>query len=917
MSTDPKQIKVQIVVEQAGFRKLEELFAKLTKQAQELGREMNRIGGLGGGGIITAGGKATTSGSSGANNGLTGVLNQRTTARIGGTGSDITKVLVENRNFIRGMSTGSKEAMKDMKDSVRDSIRDQVAYIEVLREKLKRLNEEYRTSSKQIRSGKLSPLAIEGLDLPGIDKERAQVLQELIGSEKDLRNARGVERDMGAKRFGRHKLEMLAGAWGGEGAAEQMANFTGTKAGGILATGVGATTLGYAIAIGLSKALGGAGQMIYGQQLAATGNELFRKQSTMVPGQIGQMANALRAGSISTYASIVGANRDRDISGYLTKRAEIGENARVGMATAQAASSPHQSVANWAMSFFSGAPTPTQVAKMKALPETQLDVLEGPQLWREKNPVRARMFELFEQQAASRAGHMRQLGMGWRRSGKGLQYDAVTGAPISETKVDRYTNTAANFLLPYQGRGLEGEILSMIGSMQGQFGRGVAHQMGGAALEASLGGLTNAAHIAGTGAVYSTAGGSRFLRAVTGMNSRGRGGIDAGAVNILGGIGAAGLADGAAASSGLGYLGSLQAFARGSSAGQDVRFANQIAAGEGAFNRLFQGSMDPFQTGLNTLNAIKALPNASIYGQDFLATKMTPRLLGDILSGENVPQELLDRGVTADGAKQFAKDTISSSLFRYIDTGKNTKEDQFVKSLQGFGGDLGAYYKAGSKGLKGKALKEFQGDTVRLFGEVAEDTGFAESNDAGQGLARRILGLGSTAKKYGGMGDPVGKEAPELHQLKAFANETAKLNKDIEDTRDSLIQMSGQLNGTAKTIERLGFESLSMSAAELNKAFESLIQTTYELTEAQNPSTRASHIMQEVASKASFERAIKFWPKDSQHYKELMAAGHSRGYSRTPGPLTGAASERTSPTSYSPAEQHLWRSDPAQSNIFR
>src|SRR5580765_3419480 len=129
-ASDSKTITVKLAFDEGSWRKFKDVVSQITVEVSKLVEELNRAGSklnMGGGGFVSVGNKPSPAAQSG---GVMANVGQTVSAKIGGVGSNITQALVENRNLLKAVSTGSKEAMREMAQEVSASIRTQVAEIE-------------------------------------------------------------------------------------------------------------------------------------------------------------------------------------------------------------------------------------------------------------------------------------------------------------------------------------------------------------------------------------------------------------------------------------------------------------------------------------------------------------------------------------------------------------------------------------------------------------------------------------------------------------------------------------------------------------------------------------------------------------------------------------------------------------------
>lgn len=494
----------------------------------------------------------------------------------------------------------------------------------------------------------------------------------------------------------------------------------------------------------------------------------------------------------------------------------------------------------------------------------------------EANPKNyADIYDLFRDTAAARAGAMRVLGTSYRKDKKTGQI-----TPYSEE------------LNKYRDRGISEETVFGIHQTIEQIaGRQAAGNLRAAGVNANVAGLYGGATMAGLGAVYSTQGGGSFLDAIMHY------GNDVGVANKIGAMAAKGLTTGPM-TSGMGFLGMTQMFMGGSSA-EEMRIANQLEASADPYARLFQGQMDPFQTGINTVNAIKAAPGASIYGQDYLATKISLPKMADMLASGTVPQYLANMGITFDSVQKYFNLTLESQSARHIYSGKNTPDDVLAAQIRSAHGDVKSLLRQGQAGLEGDRLKDFNKQFVESYAGFLESKGYATDYQKAMGLSQTILGFGNQFTRGKGFGDPA-RGTAELDQTKLNNTPNRALDDFLKNKQadgqtgvEKLKETLSQAPAAAAGYEKIG--SLAQSAAQADEALRELTTTIRILTEEADRSGRvkAEHLAQEAKDPVLRARMNvvrnpyqpkKFTPAPAAPAAHTAGQGSPDKFFHTPGP---------------------------------
>lgn len=168
--------------------------------------------------------------------------------------------------------------------------------------------------------------------------------------------------------------------------------------------------------------------------------------------------------------------------------------------------------------------------------------------------------------------------------------------------------------------------------------------------------------------------------------------------------------------------------------------ANQFVAGLGAGNAVVSGQTSGYQTGMNILNAIGAMPGGSAYAQDFLATGMTYEQMiagsqGKLTDGARL------RGISSDMIKNQLAGSSKAALSMWVDEGAMDPVSQAMRKYQASGMSPMEF-------LQQKGISVDEKKALGLaFGQVT-----GQGDEAGIGWALGQAGIGTAGKAGAGPG---------------------------------------------------------------------------------------------------------------------------------------------------------------------
>lgn len=892
-TSDPKQIKLQLVVDKASFDRLNEVIRQVTREVTQLVEMLNRlgtgVGGIGGrGGMVTAGAKATsTTGSSGGTGGLSGLtaMTSAVSTRSVGTSNDITKTLVENKNLLKAVSSGSREVMKDMADSVRDSIRAQTAEIDKLRNSLKKLNQEYKETQADLKAGKAGPTA-EGL--AAIDRDRAQVTHDLLRGEGNLADSQKALAELGggapgaARKygFGQRFFATQAGRIGGLLAGPEGAQATQS----FFMDGAGAGAAKLLGPAGIALAVGMAAQKFVGTQIQssvqanqdwwATKRWIPEQNKAAIGGTFGGLGASIRWGSdFSTVRSTQNVLHSKGFRDLLTdderRRLMIQEQ---HLDTGQAIGLGEYGTAwsnlkeDMGRSLTGGDKTQRGIARdtatMQIIQAHAADFDKMVQMDKQKNALRTALYDATWQEAPGFTGAARMLGIseGEKRSGAYWRDDmseAEKAARIAagqklrdlgmgDVYAGKWAPSAldkADLMLGKMGY-TTAEGGAMAQSIARAAGRGYMGHYGGL-LGMQTGGLSNVANIFGVGAQFDAGfkgkGNPALLRAIQG--SIGRGGIDVTAGDILSQTVGGAMTAGNWTSDmggGVDFARGLFSAASGGSAGGDMRGARIMQAGMGAYGNILSGGADRLQQGINVLSGVQAMGDLGRYAR-YDVQSLGPAEMTQILRSGKVPDYLARQGITIDHIRKYASAQTKFGFSRNIGAEESPEMQARLQAVRAAGG-TNAYLRQVVSGKKGKARTDALSSAVEdlatlrrhgLGGTREENVGAIRS----EAMADKEL-YGDLKGK--GAHDPSDPNSTARRVIAAQAQARYDKAGMRTDEKENLDKTAAAKLDAAKSLQAMTQVVMANEA----KFSESLARLTAAIDNAVNDldGTRASHI---------------------------------------------------------------------------
>lgn len=825
MAGDPKVLKVTVGVEEAQFSKLISMVRQATSEVSKLVTDMNKLGGG-----VNVGAR------SGMNPGSLGATQPRA-----GLANNLTKSLTDTANLFKNIAQGSRESLKVMTDVVRDNLARQRNEVASLEKSIRGLGTAYEYVDKKLKSGMISPeqaqryranLGDRGAGyMADLDKGRGYV-DKLEARMGDANVARAVMRaqsmapEEGIARysFGQRISRFFGGSGGGGGnglqdegpdgeAAKRKGGFFGMpsfmRVAGLV--GMGATAI--------AAEYGSVPQQ-------------YMAQATRMGASFGGDAMSLKAGqNLKMVAAL------RDIMADPNKRGDLlatGDRAWTGYVggTVKGLLSP-----------LTGGPGLAQQ-------------FEGVQ-----NDAKLKMLQMAHDQVAS--DPLRYAVQDYLQSTSGSQISLMRGLGMGESRMNQaggVRNGAMNLVQRLQRAGFDpGTVVGQFRGMEGIAGRGVAQGMIGRAVYADAGGLYGAGNMMGAAAV---AGGNsgQFLSDINSLvgkttDASGMIGMDVAAANKMGTFTSQQMMNGGPMTNGYGMLGAMSVYGTGSTSAEDMRLQSGIQAGYGAYGNLMGGNVDAYQQGRNLLSAIQANPNGSIFSQEYMATKMSPRMMMDILGNEGMmsgktalPTELSSRGYSAGMIDKYYKSTMGSVLDRAIEGGGNTAQGSLARELRANGVDFRKLMADATSdwrgaGIGGKEMRKRQTNLFQTFGTFLEDSGLASNAQEAEGMARLLAGTGATftgskAKGRGAYDAAQGTTAMKLNEVQV--DRQIELQKEQDRNAKGLRGDAAAQNMMGEKLNAMG-QLLGQSADDVASAFENLAKRVNEVTKSLGGTPGATH----------------------------------------------------------------------------
>lgn len=770
-----KQIKVSFKVDEQSAQRAKTVIAELVQAAQKLSDTLRGVGMSGGGaGGMIAGNVGKAPSFQGAQAAMQGAGRPS-----GGQGQGFADIFINAGKAIKDIAAIGPNSMRIMSDGIKRAVDEQKRSIAGLDSQLAQLAKRY----DDLKSRKAAAIAggmpgaqaetlygagergLQSITAP-IAAQRAQAAMELGQLTKQQQNMDG----------GAGGGSWYQNATGNKLLQQRLAESGGGGGGSFLDSARGFLTGG-----GLMRAGMYAGTALYGGQKIA-------EEMAANPMRMGR-AEAQRA---ANWAPIIHSYLRGDL-GYQRvlsrmSTAERGEFRDIAGSNIDALGGISLNPMNIANSIHSL----SDVSLSQVAQQRQVEYLDSKL---NSDVMQRAMEQKFSGEYGSRMAMMRRLGRGYYNAPVyGVSIQGQNMIPMGGEQ--RYG--PQDFMQPMRNKGFQdSEIMGMFSQIAGAGGQGAGFGLTDFALRAQAAGMGNAGSVAGAAALGGNAGG--FMGTLFGDR------MDINARTQLGSIAAQQFGDGGAMTGGLGLAAALGG--SGFGLGHDMLTAQQMAGGVGAYGRLLGGGQDGYQKGRNLVAAIDALgPGSTTYAQDYLANKMTPRMMADIMAGgeKNMPQYLLDKGITFRAVQDFHNSTSRSTMDRFILQGGGSKEMALARRIKASGMTPEAF-------IRSLPQKE-QERAINQFGGILESTDSSLNTQAAIGEARFRVNLGRRGSR-GGPGDAAHKSAEEAEALNV-----AKQQKVLEDM---IIQQQADIKTQAtKAIDNIktfqGFsEDLSKSAEQV------------------------------------------------------------------------------------------------------
>jgi hypothetical protein len=333
----------------------------------------------------------------------------------------------------------------------------------------------------------------------------------------------------------------------------------------------------------------------------------------------------------------------------------------------------------------------------------------------------------------------------------------------------------------YDVGALAGAISGVAGAGAGwnAASRGLGYQamVGASAHIPNASALTGMAALGGNpkefmGMVYGGAGGEGLLDPTAmGLTAAG----------VASGIGSTGIF-----TSGVGALqAALTSLGDATGGPQDIIRARQFSAGQGLAQSFSSGGLDRWQYGQNIVGAIQAGVKDP-YVQEWLATKMTPTVIADIMkmrTDAELPPEFKVRGVTLAQAQSWVRHLGKSMFTGITDTGAQSPMMNRLRAIRASGTDPLTYL-SGLKGADRAAAREEVGALMQ------SRTGATDSESEGAAAWTSALGL-PMGKHH--LGEPKAIGGPNDVQAQILADQAAAAKKILDQTESLLPDILGKM----------------------------------------------------------------------------------------------------------------------------
>lgn len=499
------------------------------------------------------------------------------------------------------------------------------------------------------------------------------------------------------------------------------------------------------------------------------------------------------------------------------------------------------------------------------LMQNQMDMLQAEM---RSDPRLMNAADVFSQNAAGNVGLARSLGLG------GMHLDRH-GNVAGGAEMLKYSLMRSGYDV--------GQFSGAFGGIQGVGGRTAATHGGLTfnAMAAAVGGMGNAAGIAGLAAVGGNAG--SFMGNLYGGSGTGRGGFDVVAAGQIGEAVARAIGSNGILTSGVGSLNAAMGMG-GTGGPRDMMIARQVVSGMGGLGDVFSGNLDPFQKALNIGNAMRN--GASGWaGSNMLASQLTPGQMMDLLQKNgkggyaDLPPELKSLGITRDMVQKQFSDTTGSIISRatqLMSGDQSTSSYKTLSSIMESGLSPAEWMKSRTRGMGSRAKAAFADQAISDIGVgIANATG--SDFLSGEGQARILMGVGSKGR-HGG--PKVGGAGPDQEVMRGMADAFKKNVIDVIGSHLSpLVQASKDL---ASTSTRFGnsAENLGESATVASKALMTLAESALAAAVAQSHGSmnNVNKLVDEYRGKAGqLQKAIAGETNPARKAEEEMALSMING----------------------------------------
>lgn len=824
MSSQDKQVRISVGLDEQSFATAKRRISELTAEVTNLANASTKAGGLfGGGGPVSVGNATQQIGTSGR-----AQAQHRASASVGGVADSLTKAVQNSANLFKGAAAGSKDAFKIMSDGLKEHVRTSDQEITRLQTKLEGLTKTYdrlKSRAAGAGAGKLTDAAMgqaqgeyfqtaDQLDRARTNRQkyvREQEKMEESANPTFYSRLKNYFAD-GNKDGGNAKKGLFGAAMGGAGlgsVATALASPAGAVAGGVM--------LG-------SKLMDMAKQNQVANLNYGIDSTMFRSDARASIGQIyGGNAQSIRHGDMArvaamislqkdpAFAAITGAGmskslKDRRIleatggglgglAGYAAGKvgglmsSATGGGSALGIGTTDKASLDYlrRTVAE----------TPLQAQMMQKAIENKIA----------EDPGFSDRINGFYAGSTGNAGLLRSLGKGGgniRIGGRGRGGADFEQSGWIKSQADAQLRDVGEFAAAAQ-------------ELSGTAGRGFIGHFG-SILGAKTGGLGNVASLLGVGAQFnggSFGGASKFLKGIQGRI--GRGGVDVTAAMGLTGLGTGMMTSGNFTGGGGGLMETLLSAGFTGSTGGDMRAAREVGMGVNALGNVMSGGVDPLQRALNASAAMKAGGGKAPYSALWAMQRSSPADLAEAQRAGVVPPSLVALGVTKNMLSTYFA-AQQSTMFSRVDS----------STMGGPAGAAMARYKASTSGLgymKGWSQKRIAQEAQDL-GSATWMAGGADSAGAGAGSIRFQLASAGILKGGKGHGahDTI-KRNTAMAQAGAAkgllgAQEASKLADDAP-LMTTAFQAAPSAQNAAEGTRKLALRGLQ-PGADTNSAIESV-----------------------------------------------------------------------------------------------